>query len=80
MNPKNCKLSCKYVNKKIPGGWLAMRFGGRLVMFFAMLIPSILTLITPVIANLDSPAALIVLRFFIGLIHVKKASKISPRK
>jgi nitrate/nitrite transporter NarK len=49
-----------------------MRFGGRLVMFFAMLIPSILTLITPVIANLDSPAALIVLRFFIGLIHVKK--------
>jgi hypothetical protein len=48
-----------------------MRFGGRMVVFYSMLIPSILTILTPTIANLNHPSLLIVLRFIIGLIHVK---------
>ena len=44
-----------------------MRFGGRMVVFVSMLIPSIITILTPSIANLNQPSLLIILRFIIGL-------------
>lgn len=59
-----------YLLSKILGGWLSMRFGPRWVIFYSMLLPSGLTLITPVIANLDLPPLLIVLRLLMGLLHV----------
>lgn len=47
-----------------------MRFGGRLVVFFSILVPSILTILTPPLANMNSPLLLMMLRFFTGLFHV----------
>lgn len=47
-----------------------MKFGAKIVILLSMLFSSIGTFLTPPIANLDSPALLIVLRFLIGFVHV----------
>ncbi|OWF45214.1 sialin-like [Mizuhopecten yessoensis] len=55
-----------YVVTQIPGGWLAGRFGGKLLFGLSVLIPGILTIITPLVTKLG-PAALIVTRVLEGL-------------
>lgn len=57
-------------NLKIPGGWLSMKFGAKIVILLSMLFSSIGTFLTPPLANLNSPAILIALRFLIGFVHV----------
>ena len=54
---------------QIPGGWLALRVGGARLFGSAVLVASILTLLTPAAARW-SPAALILVRILEGLVLV----------
>ncbi|XP_076093168.1 sialin-like isoform X1 [Mytilus galloprovincialis] len=55
-----------YTFLQIPGGWLAERFGPRLIISIGMLLVSTLTLLTPICARI-SPYLLTVCRVFIGV-------------
>jgi MFS family permease len=52
------------------GGWLSLKFGPKIVLGITILIASILTVLTPVAAQL-SFVLLIFLRFVIGLAQVE---------
>uniref|UniRef100_A0A4W3GPX0 Major facilitator superfamily (MFS) profile domain-containing protein n=1 Tax=Callorhinchus milii TaxID=7868 RepID=A0A4W3GPX0_CALMI len=55
-----------YIVSQIPGGYLAMRFGGKLVLGFAVLLSSVSTLLVPLAAELGAPCV-IALRVLAGL-------------
>jgi MFS family permease len=56
-------------NFKIPGGWLSLKFGPKIVLGLSTLLASTLTFLLPFTARL-SPYALIVCRFLIGALNV----------
>ncbi|CAL1526709.1 unnamed protein product [Lymnaea stagnalis] len=56
-----------YLIGQVPAGWLATRFGGKWVYAVTMLIASVATVFTPLLAN-ASYIALIVLRVILGLV------------
>ena len=58
-----------YMVFQIPGGWLALRVGGARLFGAAVLVASLLTLLTPAAARW-SPAALILVRILEGLVLV----------
>lgn len=64
-------MSSKIYNlkKKIPGGYLSIKFGPKIVLAISYLLGSILTVLLPVFAR-SSYIALIACRFCIGLLHV----------
>ena len=55
-----------YAFTQIPGGWLAQKYGGKLVLFAGVMLWSFGTLIAPVCANW-SFTALLASRFLVGL-------------
>lgn len=55
-----------YIFTQIPGGWLAERFGGKLLLGCGILTTSVLTLITPLAARW-SVEALIAVRVLEGI-------------
>ena len=59
-----------YIVLQIPGGYLALRYGGTRVFGWAMLFGSLLTLLTPLAARL-SVWALVVLRILEGVFLVR---------
>lgn len=59
-----------YIITQIPGGWLADRFGGRLVLGFAMAVSGISTVLIPVSAR-TSIILVYVLRAVLGLASVR---------
>ena len=65
-----------YMVFQIPGGWLALRVGGARLFGAAVLIASILTVLTPT-ATRWSPIALITLRILEGLALVSNKQKTS---
>lgn len=58
-----------YLVGQIPAGWLATRFGGKWIFGVTMLISSICTLLTPVLAQ-ASEYALIFVRVVLGVVTV----------
>ena len=58
-----------YVALQIPGGWLALKVGGTRLFGLAVLIASVLTLLTPV-ASRTSVVLLIIVRVGEGLVLV----------
>ncbi|KAL5233845.1 hypothetical protein ACI65C_001255 [Semiaphis heraclei] len=56
-----------YVITQMPGGMLADTYGGKATLGLGMLLSSIGTIITPVVARSYGPEALIILRLIIGL-------------
>jgi MFS family permease len=60
-----------FYSQKIPGALLSLRFGPKIVLFFSILISSLLTLLTPLAAN-SSFITLFVCRLLIGIAHVNK--------
>ena len=58
-----------YLLTQIPGGWIATRFGGKHVFGTGVLVTSVLTLITPQMADI-SLWALITVRIIIGFFEV----------
>ena len=61
-----------YLLTQIPGGWLAERFGGKMVFGWFMALAGVATLLTPVGASL-SPYLLIVLRVLKGIGEVSNS-------
>ena len=55
-----------YAVTQIPGGWLAVRFGGKRVLGFFMLASAIATILCPVAAR-PSISFLLILRIIVGL-------------
>ncbi|XP_052800678.1 uncharacterized transporter slc-17.2-like isoform X3 [Mya arenaria] len=55
-----------YVVTQIPGGWMATRFGGKIVIGLSMALASLFTLLMPMIAR-ASPYAVFVNRIAIGI-------------
>merc|ERR1719498_1049582 len=55
-----------YAFTQIPGGWLAQKYGGKLVLFAGVILWSFGTLIAPACAHF-SFTALLVSRFLVGL-------------
>lgn len=51
----------------VPGAQLAQRFGSKPVLFSALWISAVATLVTPAVVRLGGAEALIILRFIIGL-------------
>jgi hypothetical protein len=69
---------CMFLNKKLKkmlllykGGWLALKFGTKIVIGSCILISSIFTLLLPLAARVHV-FFLIACRFTIGLAHVNK--------
>lgn len=60
-----------YISFQVVGGWVALKFGGILVICLSMLFASIFTMLIVPIANLNSVAAVFFFRFLIGFSHVK---------
>ena len=58
-----------YVVTQLPGGYLSERFSAKIVFGLAVFIPSVLSLLTPFVANWNV-RALIVLRIVMGLAEV----------
>ena len=58
-----------YALMHIPGGWLATRFGGKYVFGIGIVMTAVLTLLTPLAAQV-SVWALVVLRVAEGLFEV----------
>jgi MFS family permease len=58
-----------YLLTQVVSGWLSLKFGGKKVLAFSMLMGSILTILVPVSAR-TSYILLIICRFFNGLFHV----------
>ena len=59
-----------YALMHIPGGWLATRFGGKYVFGIGIVMTAVLTLLTPLAAQV-SVWALVVLRVAEGLFEVR---------
>jgi ACS family sodium-dependent inorganic phosphate cotransporter-like MFS transporter 5 len=57
-----------YLLTQIIGGWLAIRFGSKIVLEISILLGSVFTLLTPVAARLHW-TCLIACRFLIGIAH-----------
>jgi MFS family permease len=62
------KLNPSPLKKKIPGGWLSFRFGGKVVLGLSMGIGSAITMLIPLCASIHY-WALIVCLFFTGAAH-----------
>ena len=60
-----------YFFTQIPGGWIATRFGGKHVFGIGVLVTSVLTLITPQMADINL-WALVAVRVIIGFFEVAK--------
>jgi ACS family sodium-dependent inorganic phosphate cotransporter-like MFS transporter 5 len=58
-----------YLPSGIPGGFLSLKFGPKIIIALAILISSVLTILTPFVAQIHV-AFLILCRFLIGLVHV----------
>jgi MFS transporter, ACS family, solute carrier family 17 (sodium-dependent inorganic phosphate cotransporter), member 5 len=58
-----------YLPSGIPGGFLSLKFGPKIIIALAILISSVLTILTPFVAQIHV-ALLILCRFLIGLVHV----------
>ena len=58
-----------YLFTQVPGGWLAGRFGGKYVFGIGILMTALLTLLTPLAAQLGV-WAIIVLRVLEGVFEV----------
>jgi ACS family sodium-dependent inorganic phosphate cotransporter-like MFS transporter 5 len=58
-----------YILTQIPGGWLSMKYGGKIVLAASMFAGSLLTIALAPAASLGGYKALIALRFLIGLSH-----------
>ena len=58
-----------YVVTQLPGGYLSEQFSAKIVFGLAVLIPSVLSLLTPFVAHWHV-RALIVLRIMMGLAEV----------
>uniref|UniRef100_A0A146L277 Putative inorganic phosphate cotransporter n=1 Tax=Lygus hesperus TaxID=30085 RepID=A0A146L277_LYGHE len=56
-----------YVVMQVPGGLLAEKFGGKVALGFGMLVSTLATLATPLVARMGGAIGLIVLRFILGL-------------
>ena len=65
-----------YVVMQVPGGWLAQRFGGKYVFGIGIVMTAVLTLFTPLAAQINI-WALVVLRVVEGLLEVKSFFVIS---
>ena len=59
-----------YLITQIPGGWIATRFGGKHVFGIGVLVTSVLTLITPQMADINI-WALVTVRVVIGFFEVR---------
>ena len=57
-----------YLLTEIPGGWLSLKFGSKIVLAVAILVGSVLTLLLPFAARIHV-GMLIAGRFLIGLAH-----------
>jgi MFS family permease len=57
-----------YLLTEIPGGWLSLKFGSKIVLAVAILVSSVLTLLLPFAARIHV-GMLIACRFLIGLAH-----------
>ena len=57
-----------YLITEIPGGWLSLKFGSKIVLAVALLIASLMTILLPFAARINV-VLLIVCRFIIGLAH-----------
>ena len=60
-----------YVLTQIPGGWLTMKYGGKRVIGYGVLLATCLTFITPLAAKF-SVYALMAVRFVVGVGQVCK--------
>lgn len=60
-----------YIVTQLPGGWLSLRFGGKRIYGWFMLVCAISTLLMPLAAR-TSVAFLIVLRVICGMCQVNK--------
>ena len=58
-----------YLITQIPGGWLAERYGGKMVYGLGILMTAVLSLLTPLAAS-TSVWALVALRVLEGLFEV----------
>ena len=58
-----------YILTQIPGGWVATKFGGKYVYGIGVLVTSLLTLITPLMAYLNL-WALVACRVAMGTVTV----------
>ena len=56
-----------YLFTQIPGGYLGNRYGGKLVFGLGILVTSVLTLVTPLVAGLNNLYLLVALRVLEGL-------------
>ena len=65
----NYFFKCLKLITKIFGSWLALKYGFRNVITFAIICDSLLTLFSPIAARF-SYISLIAVRFIIGLAHV----------
>lgn len=59
-----------YIFSGIPGGYLANRFGVKLIMGVPMFLASIITLFTPTLAHASFPV-LVASRIMLGLLQVQ---------
>lgn len=59
-----------YILSQIPGGFLAAKYGGKILFGGAMLFSGILTMLTPVVA-IQSAYLLITLRVCLGVFQVQ---------
>ena len=62
---------CGYILTQVPGGWLAHRFGAKYVFGIGILMTALLTLLTPIAADI-SVWALVVVRALEGLFEVRR--------
>lgn len=58
-----------YLITEIPGGWLSLKFGSKIVLGISLLVSSLLTIVLPFAARIHY-TLLIVCRFLIGAAHV----------
>lgn len=56
-----------YIITQMPGGMLADKYGGKATLGLGMLLSSLSTIITPLVARMYGPVALVILRVIIGL-------------
>lgn len=68
-----------YICTELPGGRLAEVVGGRRVFGYSMLAASVITLLTPVAANM-SYVAVIILRVLLGFFLVRTATMRLPEQ
>lgn len=65
-----------YVLTQIPGGWLAQRFGAKYIYGVGIVMTAVLTLFTPIAANV-SVWLLVVVRMLEGVFEVSRLDEIN---